>query len=188
MGAEVALSDGGRTITTKTNGFGDFEFEDLPANASYTVTVQTPGYKPATLQTKTSKDINLGDIVLNEVSVDGMAGIASYGAYIPFYRLSRAEIGKAWGSGGGPGERAVANYDEDSLTMAVAAARDCLKGFDRAAVGGLYFASTTAPYQGEAERGPHRRGSGPGAADASPWTSAVPCGAARTPCRPRWTR
>ena len=31
--------------------------------------------------------------------------------------------------------------------MAVAAARDCLKGVDRASVGGLYFASTTAPYK-----------------------------------------
>ena len=76
-----------------------------------------------------------------------MAGIASYGAYIPFYRLARAEIARMWGGGGGPGERAVANYDEDSLTMAVAAARDCLKGMDRASVGGLYFASTTAPYK-----------------------------------------
>jgi hydroxymethylglutaryl-CoA synthase len=31
--------------------------------------------------------------------------------------------------------------------MAVAAARDCLKGLDRAYIGGLYFASTTAPYR-----------------------------------------
>ena len=31
--------------------------------------------------------------------------------------------------------------------MAVAAARDCLRGMDRASVGGLYFASTTAPYK-----------------------------------------
>lgn len=76
-----------------------------------------------------------------------MAGIASYGAYIPFYRLSRAEIAKAWGGGGAPGERAVANYDEDSLTMAVAAARDCLIGIERGSIGGLYFASTTAPYK-----------------------------------------
>src|SRR5512136_2567762 len=76
-----------------------------------------------------------------------MAGIASYGAYIPYFRLGRAEIGKAWGGSGGPGERSVASYDEDSLTMAVAAARDCLKGIDRATVGGLYFASTTAPYR-----------------------------------------
>jgi 3-hydroxy-3-methylglutaryl CoA synthase/uncharacterized OB-fold protein len=76
-----------------------------------------------------------------------MAGIVSYGAYIPFYRLSRAEIARAWGGGATPGERSVANYDEDSLTMAVAAARDCLGGIDRASIGGLYFASTTAPYK-----------------------------------------
>jgi hydroxymethylglutaryl-CoA synthase len=76
-----------------------------------------------------------------------MAGIASYGAYIPLYRLSRAEIARAWGSSAPPGERAVANYDEDSLTMAVAAARDCLTGVDRASIGGLYFASTTAPHK-----------------------------------------
>jgi hydroxymethylglutaryl-CoA synthase len=76
-----------------------------------------------------------------------MAGITSYGAYIPMFRLSRAEIARAWGSAPAPGERAVAGYDEDSLTMAVAAARDCLKGVDRQSVGGLYFASTTAPYQ-----------------------------------------
>jgi hydroxymethylglutaryl-CoA synthase len=76
-----------------------------------------------------------------------MPGIASYGAYIPFFRLSRAEIARAWGGRAAPGERAVASYDEDSLTMAVAAARDCLKGVDPAAVGGLYFASTTAPYR-----------------------------------------
>ncbi len=76
-----------------------------------------------------------------------MAGIISYGAYIPFYRLSRAEIARAWSAAASPGEKAVASYDEDSLTMAVAAARDCLKDIDRTNIGGLYFASTSAPYQ-----------------------------------------
>jgi hydroxymethylglutaryl-CoA synthase len=76
-----------------------------------------------------------------------MAGIVSYGAYIPFYRLSRSEIAGAWGVRGGTGERAVANYDEDSLTMAVAAARDCVNGIDTAKIDGVYFASTTAPYK-----------------------------------------
>jgi 3-hydroxy-3-methylglutaryl CoA synthase len=47
----------------------------------------------------------------------------------------------------GTGERAVANYDEDSLTMAIAAARDCLQGIDTAKIDGVYFASTTAPYK-----------------------------------------
>ena len=76
-----------------------------------------------------------------------MPGITAYGAYIPLFRLSRAEIARAWGGRAAPGERAVASYDEDSLTMAVAAARDCLKGVDVRAVGGVYFASTTAPYK-----------------------------------------
>jgi len=75
-----------------------------------------------------------------------MVGIVSYGAYIPIYRLSQAEIARAWGGGGGRGEKAVANYDEDSITMAVEAAIDCLNGMDRHTVDGLYFASTTPPY------------------------------------------
>ena len=76
-----------------------------------------------------------------------MPGITAYGAYIPLHRLSRAEIARAWGGRASPGERAVAGYDEDSLTMAVAAARDCLSDADRSAVGAVYFASTTAPYK-----------------------------------------
>ncbi len=76
-----------------------------------------------------------------------MAGIMSYGAYIPLHRLSRAEIARAWDVGEVPGEKAVANFDEDSLTMAVAAAKDCLKGIDTGNIEGLYFASTTSPYK-----------------------------------------
>ncbi|MFC1963154.1 3-oxoacyl-[acyl-carrier-protein] synthase III C-terminal domain-containing protein [Chloroflexota bacterium] len=76
-----------------------------------------------------------------------MSGITSYGAYIPLHRLSRAEIAKAWGGAGGAGEKAIASYDEDSITMAVAAALDCVKGFDLQEIDGLYFASTTSPYK-----------------------------------------
>lgn len=75
-----------------------------------------------------------------------MAGITACGAYIPIYRLSRSEIARMW-EGYGEGERAVANFDEDSLTMGVAAAIDCLGGIDRDSVDGLYFASTTPPYR-----------------------------------------
>ena len=74
-----------------------------------------------------------------------MVGIISYGAYIPRYRLSRDVIGKIWG-GGGRGEKAVAYFDEDSITMAVAAVRDCLTEIDHKMIDGLYFASTTSPY------------------------------------------
>jgi 3-hydroxy-3-methylglutaryl CoA synthase len=57
-----------------------------------------------------------------------MAGIESYGAYIPIYRLNREELAKVWGGGYRKGERAVANCDEDSITMAVEAVLDCLGG------------------------------------------------------------
>jgi 3-hydroxy-3-methylglutaryl CoA synthase len=60
--------------------------------------------------------------------------------------LSESELARAWGGRGGRGEIAVANYDEDSITMAVEAAIDCLNGTDRDIAEGLYFASTTPPY------------------------------------------
>jgi hydroxymethylglutaryl-CoA synthase len=74
-------------------------------------------------------------------------GITGYSVYIPRYRMGRKTISESmrWLGGGGlPGEKAVANYDEDSITMAVAAAMDCLDG---AAVEGVYFATTTHPYR-----------------------------------------
>jgi len=77
-------------------------------------------------------------------------GISAYGFYIPQYRLSRKTISGAMGwlsPGTLPGEKAVTNYDEDSLTMAVAAGINCLKGIDRAVVDSLYFASSTFPYR-----------------------------------------
>jgi 3-hydroxy-3-methylglutaryl CoA synthase len=40
----------------------------------------------------------------------------------------------------------MANWDEDAVTMAVEAARDCLAGFDHRAVASLYLASTTHPF------------------------------------------
>lgn len=76
-----------------------------------------------------------------------MAKIASFGAYIPLFRLSRDKMGEAWGIPAAPGERAVANSDEDSLTMAMAAGADCLAGIDPSTVDGVYFATTTAPYE-----------------------------------------
>ncbi|HEY5527072.1 MAG TPA: zinc ribbon domain-containing protein [Candidatus Anoxymicrobiaceae bacterium] len=74
-----------------------------------------------------------------------MAGIVAYGAYVPWLRLERKLIAEAWGIPGAPGEIAVANFDEDSVTMAVEATRDCILD-EPEGVGGLYFASTSAPY------------------------------------------
>ena len=74
-----------------------------------------------------------------------MIGITSVGAYIPRYRLSGEEIGWMWRAKGGKGEKAVAGYDEDTITMAVAAALECMKG--QGAPEALYHATTTAPYK-----------------------------------------
>jgi hydroxymethylglutaryl-CoA synthase len=76
-----------------------------------------------------------------------MAGIISYGAYIPLWRLSRDAIAEAWQSASIGGERSVANNDEDTITMASEATIDCLAGGQREEVDGLYFASTTPPYK-----------------------------------------
>ncbi len=76
-----------------------------------------------------------------------MAGIVSYGAYIPIYRLSRDTIASVWGKSLGRGEKAVANADEDVITMAVEAVLDCLTDLDRQTVDGLHLASTTPPYR-----------------------------------------
>jgi len=79
-----------------------------------------------------------------------MVGITSYGAYIPLYRISRKTISLAMGwlnPATLTGEKAMSNYDEDSLTMAVAASTNCLIGSSREKIDSLYFATTTPPYR-----------------------------------------
>lgn len=80
------------------------------------------------------------------------AGILGFGAYVPWRRLQRKAVVDAHGwfnsalKSQGKGERAIANWDEDAVTMAVEAARDALTGFDRSGVAGLRVASTTFPF------------------------------------------
>ncbi len=76
-----------------------------------------------------------------------MVGIVSYGAYIPMLRMSRDVLGQVWGKSAGRGEKAIANVDEDSITMAVEAVVDSLTGMDRQKVDAIYFASVSAPYR-----------------------------------------
>lgn len=79
-------------------------------------------------------------------------GIASFGAFVPRLRMSRAAIADAhaWAMPGlkaqGKGERALCSWDEDAVTLAVAAARDCRHGNGRAKPAALVLASTTAPF------------------------------------------
>jgi 3-hydroxy-3-methylglutaryl CoA synthase len=71
-----------------------------------------------------------------------MVGIVSYGAYIPKWRMSLESVSKRL-----RGEKAVAGKDEDSLTMAVAAAIDCLGEINPNNIDGVFFASTTSPFR-----------------------------------------
>jgi 3-hydroxy-3-methylglutaryl CoA synthase len=71
-----------------------------------------------------------------------MIGISQYGAYVPPTRLALRALGGGSTEGGGP-EKAVAWNDEDAITMAVAAGRNCLRGTDRQEIDGLIFASTS---------------------------------------------
>ncbi|MBN24883.1 MAG: 3-hydroxy-3-methylglutaryl CoA synthase [Alteromonadaceae bacterium] len=82
-----------------------------------------------------------------------MIGITAYGAYVPRLRLIRSVVAQtnAWYAPGlvgkGKGTRSMANWDEDSITMAVAAARDCLgKEDDRSHINSVFLASTTLPF------------------------------------------
>jgi len=67
-----------------------------------------------------------------------LAGIVRYGAYVPFFRIPRASLG------GGKGERAVASFDEDAISMAVEAGRETLHGAPDVAQ--LLLATTSPAY------------------------------------------
>src|SRR5947207_10785589 len=71
-----------------------------------------------------------------------MISLSAVSTYIPRYRLSRETIGQAWGGKPLPGSKAVSNFDEDALTMAVAAVHSL--GPQRPER--LYFASTSSPF------------------------------------------
>ncbi len=76
-----------------------------------------------------------------------MSGILSYGAYVPFTRISKAVIASAYGKKAPKGEKAVAYYDEDSLTMAVGASLNAMGSRDAKTLDAIFFATTTAPYR-----------------------------------------
>src|SRR5881397_2779189 len=73
-----------------------------------------------------------------------MSGILAAGAFVPRYRLPRELIAKEWGGTSAGGEKAVANHDEDSLTLAVNAT--LALGNEGPRPDAVFFATTTAPY------------------------------------------
>ena len=70
-----------------------------------------------------------------------MYGITSYATYIPWLRLTPDTDG--WPHSF---QRSVANFDEDAITMGVAAGKICLHKSDLSKIKALLFCSTSAPY------------------------------------------
>ncbi len=83
------------------------------------------------------------------------AGIVSYGAYVPRFRITPKVIGAVWGADGeamGRGlnirSKSVPGPDEDVITISVEAARACLAkvGIDPTEIGAIYVGSESHPY------------------------------------------
>jgi hydroxymethylglutaryl-CoA synthase len=83
------------------------------------------------------------------------AGIVTYGAYIPVYRITPQSIARTWGknpeemsSGLGIKMKSVPSIDEDVITISVEAARSALQKteIDPAEIGAIYVGSESHPY------------------------------------------
>lgn len=84
-----------------------------------------------------------------------MTGIVSYGAYIPYYRVTTADIAQAWKKNPleiaqalGVKEKSVPNNDEDAVTIAYEAAAQSLAVFSgkKQDIGALLVGSESHPY------------------------------------------
>jgi hypothetical protein len=62
--ATVKLIGDKEKKTAKTDNYGDFEFEGLPADASYVLKVEYPRYKTQEFKVNTKVDVYLGEIIL----------------------------------------------------------------------------------------------------------------------------
>ncbi|HTW55017.1 MAG TPA: hydroxymethylglutaryl-CoA synthase [Thermoplasmata archaeon] len=83
------------------------------------------------------------------------AGIVSYGAYVPRYRIAPAEIGRVWGADGeSTGQslnvhrKSVPAPDEDTITISTEALRTALVrgAIDPQQIGAVYVGSESHPY------------------------------------------
>ena len=84
-----------------------------------------------------------------------LVGITGYGVYIPRYRIKAEEIAKIWGKNAEKikqnllvGEKSVPALDEDTVTIAVEAARNSLKRaeINPKEIGAVFVGSESHPY------------------------------------------
>jgi hydroxymethylglutaryl-CoA synthase len=83
---------------------------------------------------------------------DRPVGIVGYGAYVPRYRLPASEVSRVWTGGHSTvpiREKAVPGPDEDTVTIAIEAARNALSrtdGLDPSRIGAVWVGSESHPY------------------------------------------
>lgn len=84
-----------------------------------------------------------------------MVGLTSYGFYVPKYRIKIEEIARVWGKDAADisgslrvSEKAVASFDEDSLTMAYEASSMALHdvNIDKKEIKAVFFGSESPAY------------------------------------------
>jgi Fe-S-cluster-containing dehydrogenase component len=62
---KITLEGDGLKMETATDVYGDFEFEGLMKNETFTLTIQKSGYTTQTMKVSTQTNLNLGEIVLH---------------------------------------------------------------------------------------------------------------------------
>jgi len=68
VGVKVTLSSkGDADKVTKTDNYGDFEFEGLAPGKDYTVSIEHSGYSAKKVKVKTNIDTYLGEILLSKM-------------------------------------------------------------------------------------------------------------------------
>ena len=63
-GVKVTLEGGGHRLETRSDSYGDFEFEGLERNIDYRVGVELEGYASMVIEVYTQTDVDLGEVVL----------------------------------------------------------------------------------------------------------------------------
>ncbi|MEM2899510.1 MAG: 3-oxoacyl-[acyl-carrier-protein] synthase III C-terminal domain-containing protein, partial [Thermoplasmata archaeon] len=93
----------------------------------------------------------------NRGKIGDRLGIVGLGSFIPAYRIKIEEVARTLGAnaegikkGNGVEEKAVPNYDQDTITMGVDASYRALihagLGLDGKQISSIYFGSTSRPY------------------------------------------
>jgi Fe-S-cluster-containing dehydrogenase component len=63
-GVKITLEGEGVNIETRSDSYGDFEFDGLEKNKAFRVNIELPGYASMVIDVSTQTDVDLGEIVL----------------------------------------------------------------------------------------------------------------------------